>query len=45
MDRDALDLGDPAAADYMQSTVGFASRATVLRMLLLFLLGLANLAG
>ncbi|MCK6390922.1 MAG: CobD/CbiB family protein [Azonexus sp.] len=40
-----LGLGEPADADYMQSAVGLVWRATVLWMLLLFLLGLASLAG
>ncbi|MGB4911509.1 MAG: CobD/CbiB family protein [Candidatus Dechloromonas phosphoritropha] len=40
-----LGLGDPADADSMQSAVGLVWRATVLWMLLLFLLGLARLAG
>jgi cobalamin biosynthesis protein CobD/CbiB len=40
-----LGVGDPADVDFMQSAVGLVWRATVLWMLLLFLLGLANLAG
>lgn len=40
-----LGLGDPADADFMQSAVGLVWRATVLWMLLLFLLGLATLVG
>ncbi len=44
-DRAALGLGDPADVDFMQSAVGLVWRATVLWMLLLFLLGLASLAG
>mgnify|MGYP000864462235 FL=1 len=40
-----LGIGDPADADFMQSAVGLVWRATVLWMLLLFLLGLASLAG
>lgn len=40
-----LGLGDPADVNFMQSAVGLVWRATVLWMLLLFLLGLANLAG
>jgi len=44
-DRAALGLGDAADADFMQSAVGLVWRATVLWMLLLFLLGLATLAG
>ncbi len=40
-----LGLGDPADADFMQSAVGLVWRATVLWMLLLFLLGLASLVG
>jgi adenosylcobinamide-phosphate synthase len=38
-------LGDPADVDFMQSAVGLVWRATVLWILLLFLLGLASLAG
>jgi adenosylcobinamide-phosphate synthase len=38
-------LGDPADVDFMQSAVGLVWRATVLWLLLLFLLGLASLAG
>lgn len=44
-DRAALGVGDPADADFMQSAVGLVWRATVLWMLLLFLLGLASLVG
>ncbi|PKO49115.1 MAG: threonine-phosphate decarboxylase [Betaproteobacteria bacterium HGW-Betaproteobacteria-4] len=44
-DRAELGLGDPADVDFMQSAVGLVWRATVLWMLLLFLLGLATLAG
>lgn len=44
-DRASLGLGDPADVDFMQSAVGLVWRATVLWMLLLFLLGLASLAG
>lgn len=44
-DRAALGTGEPADADFMQSAVGLVWRATVLWMLLLFLLGLASLAG
>lgn len=40
-----LGLGAPADADFMQSAVGLVWRATLLWMLLLFLLGLANMAG
>jgi adenosylcobinamide-phosphate synthase len=40
-----LGLGDPADVDFMQSAVGLVWRATVLWMLLLFLLGLASLVG
>lgn len=40
-----LGLGDPADVDYMQSAVGLVWRATVLWILLLFLLGLASLVG
>ena len=40
-----LGLGDPADADTMQSAVGLVWRATVLWMLLLFLLELASLVG
>lgn len=38
-----LGLGDPADVDFMQSAVGLVWRATVLWILLLFLLGLASL--
>jgi cobalamin biosynthesis protein CobD/CbiB len=44
-DRAELGLGDPADVDFMQSAVGLVWRATVLWMLLLFLLGLASLVG
>jgi cobalamin biosynthesis protein CobD/CbiB len=44
-DRAELGLGDPADVDFMQSAVGLVWRATVLWILLLFLLGLATLAG
>ena len=44
-DRAELGIGDPADVDSMQSAVGLAWRATVLWVLLLFLLGLASLAG
>ena len=44
-DRAALGVGDPPDADFMQSAVGLVWRATVLWMLLLFLLGLASLVG
>jgi len=44
-DRAELGLGEPADVDFMQSAVGLVWRATVLWMLLLFLLGLASLAG
>lgn len=44
-DRSALGLGDPADVDFMQSAVGLVWRATVLWMVLLFLLGLASLVG
>lgn len=44
-DRPELGVGDPADVDFMQSAVGLVWRATVLWMLLLFLLGLASLAG
>lgn len=40
-----LGLGDPADADTMQSAAGLVWRATVLWMLLLFLLELASLVG
>ena len=40
-----LGLGDPADVDFMQSAVGLVWRATVFWALLLFLLGLASLAG
>jgi cobalamin biosynthesis protein CobD/CbiB len=44
-DRTQFGLGDAADVDFMQSAVGLVWRATVLWMLLLFLLGLASLAG
>ena len=44
-DRGELGLGDPADVDFMQSAVGLVWRATLLWMLLLFLLGLASLVG
>ena len=44
-DRAELGLGDLADVDFMQSAVGLVWRATVLWMLLLFLLGLASLVG
>ena len=44
-DRGELGLGDAADADLMQRAVGLVWRATVLWILLLFLLGLASLAG
>ena len=44
-DRAELGLGDEADVDFMQSAVGLVWRATVLWMLLLFLLGLASLVG
>ncbi len=44
-DRAELGLGEPADVDFMQSAVGLVWRATVLWMLLLFLLGLASLVG
>jgi len=44
-DRAALGTGDPADVDFMQSAVGLVWRATIVWMLLLFLLGLATLAG
>jgi len=44
-DRGELGLGDPADVDLMQRAVGLVWRATVLWILLLFLLGLASLAG
>jgi cobalamin biosynthesis protein CobD/CbiB len=40
-----LGLGDAADVDFMQAAVGLVWRATVLWMLLLFLLGLASLVG
>ena len=40
-----LGLGDPADVDFMQSAVGLVWRATVLWMLLLFLLEFASLVG
>ena len=44
-DRAELGIGDPADADCMQRAVGLVWRAAVLWVLLLFLLGLASLAG
>ena len=44
-DSAELGLGDPADVDFMQSAVGLVWRATVVWMLLLFLLGLASLVG
>ena len=44
-DRGELGLGDPADVDFMQSAVGLVWRATLLWILLLFLLGLASLVG
>lgn len=44
-ERAELGIGDIADVDFMQSAVGLVWRATVLWMLLLFLLGLASLAG
>lgn len=44
-DRAELGLGDPPDVDFMQSAVGLVWRATVLWMLLLFLLGLASQVG
>jgi len=44
-DRAELGLGDPADVDFMQSAVGLVWRATVVWLLLLFLLGLASLVG
>ena len=44
-DRGELGLGEPADVDFMQSAVGLVWRATVLWMMLLFLLGLASLVG
>lgn len=44
-DQAELGLGEPADVDFMQSAVGLVWRATVLWILLLFLLGLASLAG
>lgn len=44
-DRSELGVGEPADADFMQSAVGLVWRATVLWILLLFLLGLATLVG
>jgi len=44
-DRAALGTGDPADVDFMQSAVGLVWRATVMWIVLLFLLGLASLAG
>ena len=44
-DRPELGTGEPADYEFMQSAVGLVWRATVLWMLLLFLLGLASLVG
>lgn len=44
-DRAELGVGDPADQDFMQSAVGLVWRATVLWVLLLFLLGLASLVS
>lgn len=44
-DRGELGMGAPPDVDFMQSAVGLVWRATVLWMLLLFLLGLASLVG
>lgn len=44
-DHAELGIGEPADADCMQRAVGLVWRATVLWALLLFLLGLASLAG
>lgn len=44
-DRPELGVGEAADVDFMQSAVGLVWRATVLWMLLLFLLGLASLVG
>ncbi len=44
-DRAELGLGAPADVDFMQSAVGLVWRATVLWMVLLFLLGLASVVG
>lgn len=44
-DRPELGIGEPADVDFMQSAVGLVWRATVLWILLLFLLGLASLVG
>ncbi|MDR1994466.1 CobD/CbiB family protein [Azonexus sp.] len=44
-DSAELGLGDPPDVDFMQSAVGLVWRATVLWMLVLFLLGLASLVG
>lgn len=42
-DASELGLGEPADVDFMQSAVGLVWRATVLWIVLLFLLGLASL--
>lgn len=44
-DRAELGVGSPADVEFMQSAVGLVWRATVFWILLLFLLGLSNLAG
>ncbi len=44
-DRPELGTGESADVEFMQSAVGLVWRATVLWMLLLFLLGLASLVG
>ena len=45
LDRPELGIGEEADTDFMQSTVGLVWRALVFWMVLLLLLGLANLAG
>lgn len=44
-DRAELGVGDPADVEFMHRAVGLVWRATVLWIFLLFLLGLASLAG
>jgi len=44
-DAAELGVGDPPDVDFMQSAVGLVWRATVLWVLLLFLLELASLVG
>ncbi len=44
-DRPELGVGDDADVDFMRSAVGLVWRALVFWMILLFLLGLANLLG